>query len=77
VIVETVPGRLRDIAEEISPFVEIVTNRRLLRGIIEPPEIAIGPYPMRVIRRFNMIAAVLPREIIFRLGEFRLPDGTL
>jgi len=68
VIVETVPGRLRAIAEEISPFAELVDR---LPGFLKPPEFAVGPYPMRVIPRFSMVAAILPREIIFRLGENR------
>lgn len=65
VIIRVSPNRMRDVIEEIRPFVQEDRLPRLIAPTIMP----FTPYPMRVIDRFNMLATILPREIIFRLAE--------
>jgi len=67
VIIRSVPQRLREVAEEVQPFVEEV--KELFPRLMAPAMMPFTPYPMRVINRFDMVAAILPREIIFRLAE--------
>jgi len=67
-IIEAIPGRLEDILYEIRPFTEVKELFPLLQVAKIP---SLGPYPVRRIRRFNMVAAILPREIVFRLAENR------
>jgi len=77
VIIKTKPGRYVEVARQIRPFVERISERfeGILPGLIPrlraPAIIPFTPYPMRVIPRFNMIASLLPREIIWRLAESR------
>jgi len=67
VIIRSVPQRLREVAEEVQPFVEEV--KEFFPRLMAPAMMPFTPYPMRVINRFDMVAAILPREIIFRLAE--------
>jgi len=73
VIVKTKRGRYMDVAQDIRPFVE--RTRDMLPSLIPrlgAPETApFTPYPMKVIPRFNMVASLLPREIIYALAERR------
>jgi len=73
VIIKTKPGKYVEVAELIRPFVERLEGlfpRILLR--VRAPEIPpFTPYPMKVIPRFNMVASLLPREVIYSLAETR------
>jgi len=76
VIIKTKPGKYMEVAEQIRPFVERLEGLlpELLPRIRAPAIIPFTPYPMRVIPRFNMVASLLPREIIWRLAENRYVD---
>jgi hypothetical protein len=67
VIIRSVPQRLGEVVEQIRPFVE--EARELFPRLMAPAMVPFTPYPMRVIPRFEMVASILPREIIFRLAE--------
>jgi len=49
------------------PFTEEL--RESLPRLFAPAITPFTPHPMRVIPRFNMVAAILPREVIFTLAE--------
>lgn len=68
-IVQTEHGRLREIVAELAPVLEEVQG--LMPGILERPEMPFGAYPAKLIPRFNMLACILPREVVFRLAENR------
>jgi subtilisin family serine protease len=62
VIIETLPGKLYDIMHEIRPYsFEIV---RTLLDRITPPEVPFFFPRFMDIPRFNMLACILPREVI-------------
>jgi len=68
VIIEVKDGVLMEIAEELKNY------QFQLRSLIDrlfPLTIPIFPTKMRVMRKFNMIALTLPREIIFMLADDR------
>ena len=67
VIIRSVPQRLREVMEEVQPFVEEV--KELFPRLMAPAIMPFTPYPMRVVNRFDVVAAILPREVIFRLAE--------
>jgi len=69
VIIKTDPKRLRQVVNEILPFTEEM--RELLPRVFTPSIPSLSPYPLKVLRRFSMIASILPREIVFRLAENR------
>ncbi|GAH73951.1 unnamed protein product, partial [marine sediment metagenome] len=56
-----------DVIDQILPFVEEV--KEFFPRLMAPAMMPFTPYPLRAIQRFNMVAAILPREIIFRLAE--------
>lgn len=68
-IIRTAPRRLQELAYELQPLTRISDNRgfEILRAPVPP----LGPFPMRVFRRFDMMSAFLPREVVFRLAENR------
>jgi len=68
-IVETEPGQVRALAADLSPIVE--TFQEIFPRILERPAPPIGAYPAKVIPRFNMLACILPREVVFQLENFR------
>lgn len=70
VIIEVRRGYLNKILPRITPFIENLRNDRprLFHG---PPSIPSPFQPLRRITRFNMLAAVLPREAIFSLADER------
>lgn len=67
IIIRSRPGRLQEVVEQIRPFVERV--HELVPRIMAPEILPFTPYPMRVIPRFDMVASLLPREIIFALAD--------
>ena len=67
VIIRTVPQRLREVVDQVQPFVEEV--KELFPRLMAPAMMPFTPYPLRVIQRFDMVSAILPREVIFRLAE--------
>lgn len=67
VIIRSRPGRLPEVVAQIRPFVERV--QELLPRLMAPEIRPFTPYPMRVIQRFDMVASILPREIIFALAD--------
>jgi len=69
VIIKTAPRRLEEVVETIRPFTEEL--RELVPRLMAPAIQPLTPFPMKVIPRFNMIASLLPREVIFRLAENR------
>ena len=70
VIIRTKPGKYMEVAELIRPFVERLERFPGILPRIRAPEIApFTPYPMKVIPRFNIVASLLPREIIYQLAE--------
>jgi len=73
VIIKTKPGKYREVAELIRPFVQRLEGilPELLPRLRAPAIIPFTPYPMKVIPRFNIVASLLPREIIYRLAESR------
>ncbi|HDN18289.1 MAG TPA: hypothetical protein ENF41_04430 [Candidatus Bathyarchaeota archaeon] len=65
VIIKSKPAKLTEIVEYIRPIsYEIRPTILQIRNIIP-----LGPIPMKILHRFEMVAAVLPREIIFDLAE--------
>jgi len=67
VIIRSVPQRLREVTDQIRPVVEEV--KELFPRLMAPAMMPFTPYPLRAIQRFDMVAAILPREVIFRLAE--------
>jgi len=68
VIVQTKPGRLHPVVDEIKPLIgEFFEFPRLFSWEI----ISMGTYPLKKFPRFNMFSAFLPREVIFKLAEHR------
>jgi len=75
VIIRTKPGKYREVAALIRPFVERAEGIFPLLPRIRAPGITpFSPYPMKVIPRFNIVASLLPREIIYQLAESRYVD---
>jgi Subtilisin-like serine proteases len=66
VIIEVYPGKLAEVYEEIRQY-EFRLIPRLIDRVFGEIEFPI--FEFRLIPTFNMIAAVLPREIIFDLAE--------
>jgi subtilisin family serine protease len=69
VIVKVEPGYLKQVASELRIFSFEFVDRIMDR--LAMLELPMGPVRMRVMPRFNMLAAVLPREVIFSLAEDR------
>ena len=69
VIIKAKPDRLGNLGELVLPFVEQV--RDFLPRLSHAGDVAMPftPYPLKFLRRFDMLATTLPREVIFRLGE--------
>jgi len=67
VIIRAVPGRLREIAEELLPYSFEVARRLVDRFF--PVELPFFFPRFLEIPRFNMLAAVLPREVIEDYAE--------
>jgi len=65
VIIKTRRGRVRDIAEEILPFLSSIRKKKLMRE----NKLQLQFKQIRILDRFNMLSAVLPRDVIFSLGE--------
>ena len=76
VIIKTKPGKYVEVAELIRPFVERLEGLfpRVFPRIRAPEITPFTPYPMKVIPRFNIVASLLPREIIYQLAESRYVD---
>jgi len=62
-IVRTEPGYLDQIAAEIRELIPLELPRILARIL------PLGYWPMRQIPKFQMLAAILPREVVFMLAE--------
>jgi len=69
VIIKTKYERLMDILESIRPYTLFKVNLTSIFPRLSMPEFALTPVPVKIIDRFNMISAILPREIIFDLAE--------
>lgn len=69
VIIKAIPRRLREVVETIRPFTEEI--RELVPRLMTPTIAPISPYPMKILPRFDMVASLLPKEVIFRIGENR------
>jgi hypothetical protein len=74
VIIRSKPGKYMEVASLIRPFVErfesvFPTLVERFPRIVKPEVFPFTAYPIRVIPRFNLVAATLPREIIYRLAE--------
>ena len=66
VIIRARPRALREIVEQIRPFAE--RHSPLLDRIRSPQALPITPL-LKAIPRFNLVAAFLPREIIYQLAD--------
>lgn len=66
IIIETYPNYLMDIYHEIRQVIPIERPR-----LLEVPILPLGAYPPKLIRRWNMVAAILPRDHVFDLAEDR------
>jgi len=69
VIVQTLPGRLREVISQIRPMIafEFLERERIFIRRFELPEIFLTRH--RTFPRFNMFATLLPREAVWYLGN--------
>jgi subtilisin family serine protease len=68
VIIRAAPRRLREVVEQIRPFTGEFMEEVLPR-IVAPAITPFTAYPLRAIPRFNLVAAYLPREVVFALAD--------
>jgi len=73
-IVKAKPGRLAEVLSVVREFA--VFHRFMLERPLQLPTkfMPFGALPLRVIRRFNMVSAMLPREAAFYVAELRDVD---
>lgn len=65
VIIRSRPGRILKIVSEIKDFEEV----RNVEPIFLGNEIIDEAFKFKIIERFNMVSAILPREVIFALAD--------
>ncbi len=68
VILESRPGGFQELLHEITPFTQVNGGHRPILPIIQRLSYDV-PHIMRPLKRFDMIAALLPREVIFAFGD--------
>jgi len=74
-IIKTRPGKLIELALELEDFTRITGEVPSIFPRVLPflstSEIksVMSAHPLKQIRRFNMLSALLPREVVFRLAE--------
>jgi len=67
-IIRTRPGYVREIFEEIHP---LIGEAFRVFPILERIPSDMISYPARVVERFNIVASILPRDLVFDLAEDR------
>ena len=69
VIIKAKPDRLSGLGELVLPYVEQMRDFFPRVSRVHDVTMPFTPYPLKILRRFDMLATTLPREVIFRLGE--------